>query len=775
MMPDRPDSEYHLRGVDLPETPEISTNLEPWDSTTVVGQARPRVDGYERVSGTAVYPADITMPGMLYGALLGCPHPHAVVTAVDVSRAEAMPGVRAVLSAFTPADRATRPHAEAIRTQLFNPHCRFEGEAVAAVAADTPYQAQDALRAIEVQYDVRPFLADERRALEPGAPLVHDAGNRVSPLQVYERGDVAQGFAQADVVLEDEYRTECEIHTTMEPHGCVARWDGDRLTLWESTQGVYNVQMQVAAALGMPFSMVRVVGHYMGGGFGSKLQAGKYSVLAALLAKMTARPVKLVLTREETFLSVGNRPPASMRLKAGVKRDGSITAMQLWASGASGAQPAGGVGSVDFVIRDLYTCPNVRTELQDLYMHAGPARPFRAPGHPQGAWALEQMMDALANAIGMDPVVFRARNAPTASQARGNQPYTTTGLRRCLEEGAAAFGWDKARAEIARAPKGGTIRRGVGMAAGMWAAGGGGPPSTVVVKFFADGSVNLNMGASDIGTGTKTVMAMVVAEELGVDPDAVEIEHADTGSTQFATASGGSKTVPTESPAVRAAAVDVKRQLLEIAAEELKVDAATLTLRDGKVTSTADPAVTRPIAELQGLRRRRNLTGVGYRGPNPEGKAVNPFAAQFCEVEVDTATGEVRVLRFLGAHDSGRVMNLLTYRNQVFGGITMGIGFGLTESRILDVDQTGRMVNRNWHDYKLPTMLDVPADMTCVPIDPQDKECNSTGAKGIGEPATIPTAPAVANAIYHATGVRVTATPIDPLHLVQALSQAGEG
>jgi CO/xanthine dehydrogenase Mo-binding subunit len=774
-MTDHPDTRYYVEGLELPETDEISTNLEPWGKTTVVGQARPRVDGYERVSGTAVYPADITLPGMLYGALLGCPHPHAVVTSVDVSRAQAMPGVRAVLSAFTPPDRATQPHAEAIRTQLFNPHCRFEGEAVAAVAADTPYQAQDALRAIDVRYEVRPFLADERKALEPDAPLVHESGNRVSPPQVYERGDVAQGFAEADVVLEQEYRTECEIHTPMEPHGCVARWDGDRLTLWESTQGVYAVQMGVAAALGMPFSMVRVVGHYMGGGFGAKLQPGKYSVVAALLAKVTARPVKLVLTREETYLSVGNRPPANMRLKVGVKRDGSITAMEFWGSGASGAQPAGGASSLDWVVRDLYTCANIRSELQDLYINAGPARPFRAPGHPQGAWALEQMMDALAEAIGMDPVAFRVKNVPTVSQARGNIPYTTTGLRRCLEEGAAAFGWDRARAEIARAPKRGTIRRGIGMAAGVWAAGGGGPPSTIVIKFFADGSVNLNMGASDIGTGTKTVMAMVVAEELGVDPDAVEIEHADTGSTQFATPSGGSKTVPTESPAVRAAAVDVKRQLLEIAAEELKVDAATLTLRDGKVVSTADPAVSRPLTELQGLRRRRNLIGVGHRGPNPEGKAVNPFAAQFCEVEVDTATGEVRVLRFLGAHDSGRVMNLLTYRNQVFGGITMGIGLGLTESRILDVDQTGKMVNVNWHDYKIPTMLDVPADMTCLPIDPEDKECNATGAKGIGEPATIPTAPAVANAIYHATGVRMTATPIDPLHLVQALAQAGEG
>ncbi|MDH3291640.1 MAG: molybdopterin-dependent oxidoreductase, partial [Gemmatimonadota bacterium] len=286
---------------------------------------------------------------------------------------------------------------------------------------------------------------------------------------------------------------------------------------------------------------------------------------------------------------------------------------------------------------------------------------------------------------------------------------------------------------------------------------------------------NLNMGASDIGTGTKTVMAMVVAEELGVDPDAVQIEHADTGSTPYATGSGGSKTVPTESPAVRAAALDVKRQVLDIAAEEMEVAADTLAMRDGKIVSTADPPAERPIAELRGLRARGTVTGVGYRGPNPEGKAVNPFAAQFCELEVNLHTGEVRILRFLGAHDSGRVMNRLTYQNQVFGGITMGIGLAMTEERVLDVDQTGKMVNINWHDYKIPTALDVPADMMCVPIDRPDDEANTTGAKGIGEPATIPTAPAIANAITHAVGVRVTSTPATPARVVQLLADARKG
>ena len=427
---------------------------------------------------------------------------------------------------------------------------------------------------------------------------------------------------------------------------------------------------------------------------------------------------------------------------------------------------------LDWLIRDLYLCPNVRTDTTDIYVNAGPARPFRAPGHPQGAWAMEQMMDALAEAIEMDPVELRLRNVPTVSQGRGNIPYTTTGLRECLEEGARSFEWQDSKNAIATQGSDSHVRRGMGMASGLWVAGGGGPPSTAIVKIYSDGSINLNMGASDIGTGTKTVMAMVVAEELGVSPDDVQVEWADTGSTQYATASGGSKTVPTESPAVRAAAIDVKRQLLELAAGEMEVDASLLSLADGKVIAGGESPKEVEISALRNLRRRGNVTGIGYRGPNPSGKAVNPFAAQFCEVEVNTRTGEVNILRFLGAHDSGRVMNLLTYRNQVFGGITMGIGYGMTEQRVLDVDQTGKMVNKNWHDYKLPTALDVPTDMTCVPIDLNDTEANTTGAKGIGEPATIPTAPAIANAIFNATGVRVTDLPIDPTKLVSALAAA---
>ena len=765
---------YYTSDIPVPETPGAGERPDPWGETRIVGKPVSRVDGYERVSGTAVYPSDLVLPGMLYGAMVRSPYPNARVRGVDTRRASAKPGVRAVITA---ADTKAGPKwsYSKDKTEAFFPEqCRYEGEAVAAVAAESPYQAREAAKAVTVDYEILPYLVDETRALEQGAPQVHSGGNRVKK-DAYERGNVDKGFEAADVVLEQTYVTPCELHTPLELHGCVAAWDRDRLTIWESTQGVYAVQSLVAKALGLPLSKVRVIGHYMGGGFGSKLQAGKYTVAAALLARRTGRPVKFFLSREETYLAVGNRPANHMRLKAGVRKDGTLTALDFSVLGSGGAFPSGGTALVDWLVRDLYSCPNVRTEAEDVYIHAGPARPFRAPGHPQGAWALEQMLDALAEKIGMDPVALRLENVPDHSQAReGRPPYTSSGLEACLRQGAEAFGWEKRKKEIESEPRNGHLRRGVGMGSCLWFVGGGGPPSTVVIKLFADGSVNLNMGASDIGTGTKTVMALVAAEELGVRPDVIQIEHADTGTTQYATPSGGSKTVPTEAPAVRDAALQVKRKLLAMAAEEMGVDVEDLRMLGQGSISTRDGSRQIRVTDVKGLNDRGVLIGVGHRGPNPEDKVVNPFAAQFCEVEVNLKSGEVRLIRFLGAHESGRVMSRLTYDNQVYGGIVMGVGFAMTEFRVLDRKETGKLVNKNWHDYKLPTALDAPLETVSSPVEMPDDDANSTGAKGLGEPVTIPTAAAIANAVYHATGIRVTETPINPARLSELLTRGRE-
>ena len=759
---------YYVEGP-LPETPGPEAPADPWGETRIIGKPVPRVDAYERVSGTAVFPFDVTLPDMLHAAVLRSPHAHAIVTRVDVSEAEKMPGVRAVMTGTTPG--CDLPWY-GTRSKLFDPHCRYEGEEIAAVAAETPYQAWDAIRSIKVEYDLQPHIVIEADALKQDAPAVHQGAHRAGKPSVYQRGDVANGFAEADVVLEQTYRTACEIHAPMEMHGCVVRWDGNKVTIWDSTQGVFAIQAAAARTLNLPLANVRVIGHYMGGGFGSKLGLTKQAVIAALLARRTARPVRMFVTREESFTSQGNRPPASMTLKAGVKKDGTLTAFEMKTVSTGGAY-ATGSGGVDFQVRDLYLCPNVRTEAHDAYINAGPQRAFRAPGHPQGNWALEQMMDALAAKIGMDPVDLRTKNAPSVSQARNGQPYTSTGLKDCLVQGAQAFGWKEAWTDARRRAKStDPVRRGVGMAAGMWQGGGGSPPSTVIVKLFADGSANVNMGASDLGTGTKTWMAMIVAEELGLPLDRIQVEHADTATTQFATPSGGSKTVPTEAPAGRAAALEVKRQILDLAAEQLKVAADELTLQDGSVRSTKDPAKRIGLAQITGLQRRGVVVGVGTRGPNPGGRAINPWAVHFAEVEVNTRTGEVRVLRYLAAHDSGRVMNWLTYENQVLGGITMGVGLALTEARVLDRARTGKMVNANFHDYMIPTAMDVPADQTVLAIDPHDTICNTTGAKGIGEPAMIPAASAIANAVCQAIGVRITESPIGPSAILSALNQS---
>ncbi|MBS1111184.1 MAG: xanthine dehydrogenase, molybdenum binding subunit apoprotein [Anaeromyxobacteraceae bacterium] len=739
------------------------TRPAPWGETTVVGKPRPRVDGYERVSGSAVYAMDVTFPDMLHAAIVRSPHAHARVKKVDASKAERMPGVRAVLTGESPGAKLPWYFGEKGPTSLlFDPHCRYEGEEVAAVAAETPQQAHDAARAVAVEYEELPFVVDYEEALKPGAPAVHDGGNRTGEPDKYERGDVVKGFAEADVVVERTFKTPCEIHTPLEPHGSVAKWDGGRLTVWDTNQGVFDVRGGLAQWLQLPLTSVRVISKYMGGGFGSKIEPGKYTMIAALLARKTGRPVRCFVSREESFLCVGNRPPNTLTLRAGAKKDGTLTALQLTGLGTSGAYPEG--SGAGYLVTDLYSCPNVRTEETDVFINAGKGRAFRAPGFPQGAWVLEQVMDELAVKLGMDPVELRLKNVPTVSQRRNNKPYTSTGLARCLREGAEAFGWKAARtAPRARGP----VVRGVGVAAGMWGWEGE-ARSTVIIRYTADGSVNLCMGASDIGTGTKTVMAMVVAEELGVDLDRIQIDHADTGTTPSAVVSGGSQTTHVNSPAVRAAALEVKRQLLEMAAEQLKVEAASLSLKGGEIVAAGPPEKRLTLKELERLQQQQVVVGVGHRHPHPKDKIGLPFVAHFAEVEVDTRTGEVRVLRLLGAHDSGRVMSPLSYENQVFGGMTMGIGFAMTEARILDRN-TGRMVNANWHDYKLPTAQDLPAKPVCLPIDPHDTEVNTVGAKGIGEPATIPTAAALANAVYHATGVRITEPSINPVQMAQKL------
>jgi len=498
------ENRYYLEpGELLPATPEPTEELVPWQNATrVVGTSPNRIDAYERVSGSAQYTFDILLPDMLHVATLRCHHPHARVKRIDLTRARQMPGVRAILTHESPeADIPWYARTGTPQSKLFDAHCRYEGEEVAAVAAETEAQAWDAVRAIRVEYEELPFVTDPEEALEEGAPAVHGDINLEEDVIRRGRGDIEQGFAEADAIIEETFTVGAHIHAPMESFGSVAKWEGKNLYLWDSTQGVYSVLFNVARALKLSFSNVRVSCPYIGGGFGAKLRTGKYTVIAALLARMTARPVKLFLSREETFKCVGNRPGAKMTVKAGAKRDGTLTALYLKNIGTGGAY-GGNRYAIGAQFLDLYSCPHVATEEHFAYTHTGQARAMRAPGFPQCSLALEQSLDMLAEKLGMDPIELRRKNVPTFSQSDENQrPYTSTGLDDCMAKGAEAFGWARARA-TAKARSNDQVKRGVGMAACSWLAGDGGPPSTAVVRMFVDGGVIVRTGASDLGTST---------------------------------------------------------------------------------------------------------------------------------------------------------------------------------------------------------------------------------------------------------------------------------
>ncbi len=750
--------------VEAGDTPtwRVDANL------SVVGRAHPRLEGAEKVTGRARYTYDIQLPGQIYARVLRSPHPHARVVHIDTTRAEAMPGVRAILSSANAPDITWYENSF-----LFDRTVRFIGDEVVAVAADTEEIAEDALRLIQVEYEVLPFAADLDAALAPDAPKIHEQGNLTSEPQVYERGNADNGLAEADVVIEQRYTTQTALHNCFEPHGCTAAWEGERLTLYTSTQSVWTVRQEVAEKLDIPEHHVRVVKQYMGGGFGSKQISWKQDVIAALLSKQTGRPVQLMLDREAENLAVGNRNGTRQHLRIGAKRDGTLTAIDVRIEIESGAYMVGGEASdVSGIFQTLYRCPNVRTKQTSVYTNIGPAVAFRAPGHVEGAFALESAMDELARTLQIDPIQLRRRNH-TAQEQKEGKPYTSpNSLLECYDRVAEAFGWDS----FQRPANNGTKRRGIGFAAHDWAGGSGHPPGYAWVKLNTDGTADVITGTQDIGTGTRTGLAQVAAEELGLPLDCVSLHLGDTASGPYSPASAGSATQATIGPAIRAAAAEVKRQLLEAAAPMLEEPPEHLMVRDGVVCVVNDPGSAIPVKEVTGRIAPHMIQGQGARGANPEDKAVRTFGAQCVEVEVDVATGELTILRVVAAHDAGRIINPTMVESQVIGGVTQGIGFAMTEERVVDV-RRGIVLNANLEEYIVPSVADIPS-IVFAGIDTPDVEANSTGAKGIGESPLIPTAPAIANAVFDAVGVRVRNGPLSRQNLVELLAdstQAAQG
>lgn len=741
--------------------------LQPWGpnaSLSVVGHPYPRLEGREKVSGRAIYASDIRLPGQLYAKVLRSPYPHARITRLDVSRAESAPGVHAVLS-----KRNAPPIGWYQEGHLFESTVRLVGDEVAAVAAESEERAEDALRLVEVDYEPLPFVTTIAEALAPDAPKVHESGNIAGEPVIYERGDPGAGLRQADVAIDATYETQCALHNALEAHGCTAFWDGDHLTLWDSTQAVFVVREEVATAVGLPEHRVRVIKHHMGGGFGAKQIAWKVDVIASLLSKEAGRPVQLILDREAENLVSGNRNPTRQRVRLGARRDGTLTAIVATIEQAIGAYRTGGEASnVSGMYQTLYRCPHVRTEQTAVYTNTGPAVAFRAPGHVESAAALEQAMDELARALEMDPVELRRRNYSEVDQL-SDKPYTLPeGLRLSYDRVTEAFGWPNRP----RPASDGTKRRGYGFAAHDWVGGGGHDPGYAWVEMNADGTVEVITGTQDIGTGTRTGLAQIAAEELGVPLEQVTLRLGDTGVGPYAPVSSGSATQATIGPAVRAAAAEVKRQVLDVAAALLEVNATRLSIAEGNVLVDGDPSRALALSEVTRKIAPHMLQGRGCRAPNPADKSVRTFGAQCVEVEVDTATGAIDILRVATSHDCGRIVNPTMVDSQVIGGITQGIGFALMEERVVD-DRLGIVLNANLEEYYVPTVADAPP-IEHAPVDVPDLAANSTGAKGIGEPPLIPTAPAIANAVYDAIGIRFRDYPLSRERVLAALTTAGQ-
>jgi xanthine dehydrogenase YagR molybdenum-binding subunit len=736
-------------------------HLAPWPpdaDLAVVGAATPRLEGPEKVTGRARYTSDVRLPGQLFAMVLRSPHPHARIVAIDVSPAEALPGVHAVICAAN-----TEPVPWYGESFIFDPTLRFIGDEVAAVAAESEEIAEDALRLIEMTWETLPHVTDLDAALEAGAPPVWQGGNLTEEPTVYDRGDAEAGLREADVVIDQVYRSPAALHNSLEPHGCTAWWEGDRLTLWDSTQSVFTVREEVAQALGLPLHRVRVIKEHMGGGFGAKQISWKQDVIAALLSREAGRPVQLMLDREAENLAVGNRNNTRQHVKLGAKRDGTLTAIWADIAQARGAYKTGGEASnVSGMYQTLYQCPNVHTNQVAVYINAGPAVAFRAPGHVEAAFALEQAMDELARALEMDPVELRRQNYAVTDQSK-EQPYTLPAvLRACYDRVTADAGWTWPTRPGADGP----IRRGIGFAAHDWGGGGGHPPGYAWIELNSDGTADVVTGTQDIGTGTRTGLAQVAAEELGLPLDRIAFHLGDTGAGPYAPVSSGSATQATIGPAIRSAAAQVKSQLLEIAAPLLEVPSTRLDVRDGLVRVDGEPAM--PVADVMAKVAPHTLRAQGARSPNPEGKTVRTAGAQIVEVEVDTETGEITVLRVVTAHDIGRIVNPITTDSQVIGGIVQGLGYALTEERVFD-HQLGVVLNANLEEYKVPTIADVP-EIRHVHVDIPDTEANSTGAKGVGEPPLVPTAPAVANAVYDAIGLRLREGPFTRQRILAHLS-----
>jgi xanthine dehydrogenase YagR molybdenum-binding subunit len=753
------------REVPADEPPAWPVN----DELKVVGKRIKRYDARAKVTGEAKYTADIFLPGMLYGSMLLSDSPHAKIKSIDTSAAERYPGVYAVHVFMEAVGVAQSAGGE--KKQGY-PDVKFAGQSIAGVAASSQRTADEAAKLIKVNYEYLPFVVDLDKAQLPDAPLVYTTdveqgdsggggggerglktqGNLRGPSRGTPRGNTDTGFAEASVIVEHTYRTQVQNHAPLETHGVVVDWRSDVVTIYASTQNTKNVRDEFAEVFGLPRSQVRVICEFMGGGFGAKHGLGSFGVMAGHLSRKTGRPVRMMLSRKAEFLSAGNRPNAAIQLKIGAKKDGKLTAIREISHGTAGVGLGAGVGRV---AAGLYECPNFSTEQWDVFTHAGPGEAFRAPGHVQGCYAVEQAMDEMAEKLGLNPMALKELN-------------DSDELRKVLRQrGAEKFGWSR------RQPTGsskGTVKKGIGMAQSIWGRYFS-MDATIEVKAFKDGAVEVRAGVQDIGTGTKTVLAQVVAEELGLQPEAVKVRIGDTNFPDNP-GSGGSVVTGSVTPPARKAACQLKMKVFELAAAKLGVEPSDMESADGLVFSKKDSSKKMTFAEALSLMPVSQLTFTVSRPEEYGGNAwawQSPLSSvQFAEVTVNTETGFVKVDRIVATHSCGRPINIGQLESQINGGVIQGLSYALYENRVMD-EETGFQMNTGMDTYKMPYAMEIPEIEIVLVEDYAGR--SATDAYGIGEPANIATAPAIANAIYNAIGVRIYDLPITPDKILNALNK----
>jgi CO/xanthine dehydrogenase Mo-binding subunit len=754
-------------------------------SRKILGKGLPRLDAMEKVTGTAQYTVDLKMPGLLYGKILRSAFPHARIKSIDTSRAEGLRGVHSVItSKDVPLNKFSFFQWAADKTILATDKVRYVGDEVAAVAAVDEDTAVEAVDLIDVAYEPLPAVFDPEDAMQPDAPTLHEEKRGNTCFEVARVvGDVEKAFAECDYICEDRFVTNKQCHCCLEVSNCIVKWDhSGRVTIWTNTQAPHTQRQEVARILGIPMRNIRIITSHMGGGFGSKLVMDMKLPIAAILSRNSGRPVKIKNSRAEEFATAKTRYGYTLYVKTGAKKDGRLWARQLKVIGDNGAYQDKGPATINFtsmMYATHYNIPNVKFEGKLVYTNKQMGTAFRGFGNPQVTFACESQLDDLAQKIGIDPLEFRLKNANHSGQVTATgAEITTCGMTECMEAAAKAIGWREKRNQ-----KG---LRGIGMGNFIHTAQGGryyGYAATdSFIKIADDGMVTLITPAAEMGQGIHTAMAQIVGEELGINPSEIRVIGNDTDLTPYDLGSWGSRGTFVCGNAALAAAREAKRELIAIVSEMMEVKPEFIRLEDGKAIAEGSslPKQSVTMAEIMDYTMNKRKAPISVRGQWAD--KIEPrwnikeewtknvrswaFGSQAAEVEIDEETGEVKILKIASAIETGTTVNQTMAEGQIEGPVVQGIGYALTEKQVLN---DGKVINDGFIDYKVLSTQDIPEIKTIL-IETGDPR-GPFGAKGIGEAGLVATAPAIANAIYNACGVRCYELPMSREFILNSLGR----